>query len=232
MEAEGQATETGVSEAQAPNLLQRVVMAFVSPGKLGEVLRARSPWFWTLAIPAVIGLIAMLVVPQDIWIEMMEARARDTQGGPDAETVARFAQIGGAVFTLVVTFVTAAVGAGVLYLVFNVGLGQDLTYRQQLSAISHVFWISALGTLLTVPVWISQANMQVALGLGLLLPDEPATFVEKFLNGITIFGLWGTLALGAIESGLSGGRTSPGKAIGLLLVLYLVWAMIKGIIPS
>ena len=56
METEGQVSEAGSGSAQAPNLLQRVVMVFVSPANLGEALRSTSPWFWTLAIVAIIGV--------------------------------------------------------------------------------------------------------------------------------------------------------------------------------
>lgn len=229
MEASGHIAETGGAAGQTPTLIQRVVMIFVSPVKLGESIRQNSPWFWTLLIVAIVGLIAMLFIPMEVWVQMMQQQARQTEGAPDPETAARITRIVGTVAVVVMTFVGAAIAAGVLYLAFNVVLGQDLTYKQHLSAVSHVYWIATLGMLLTVPVWIAQADLRAALGLGLLLPDAPATFFEHFLNGITLFGLWGTAALGAAESGLSGGRVSTGKAIGTTMALYLILALFKGL---
>ena len=230
MEMEAQQVESAGGGDAAPSLLQRVIMVFVSPGKLGEALRTNSPWFWTLAIVAVISFVALLLIPGDIWLEMVEDQV--TEGGPSAETMASITRFAGSGFAIVMTFLGAAVTAGVLYLVFNVVFGQDLTYKQHLSAMSHVYWIAALGMLLTVPVWISQANMQAQLGLGLLLSDEPTSFVEKFINGFTIFGLWGTIAIATVESGLSRGRVSTGKAVGTLLVVYVIWAAVKTVFPT
>ena len=68
------------------------------------------------------------------------------------------------------------------------------------------------------------------MGLGLLLPDAPATFVEHYLNSITIFGLWASVALGLIESGMSGGRIGTGKAVGTILVLYLIAAAVRAVL--
>ena len=227
MEASSQAAETGGTEGQSPNLIQRVIMVFVSPGKLGEALTVSSPWFWTVTIAALIGVIAMFFVPMEVWVRMMEASTRGTEGAPDPETAARFGRWAGMGSALVMNYISALIAAGVLYLAFNVVLGQDLKYKQHLSAISHVFWISALGLLLTLPIWISQMDMRVTLGFGLLLPDAPSGFVGHFLNSITLFGLWGTVALGAVESGITGGRVTAGKAISTTMALYLIWVLVK-----
>lgn len=215
--------------AGTPNLIQRVIMVFMSPTRLGEVLRRQSPWFWTLAIVALFSLV-MLLVPAEVWEASLEAqmRARDQGQGPDMETALKFARYGATVFGLVGTFVFAALIAGVLYLAFNVMLGAESTYKQHLSATAHIYWINTLGFLLLVPIWISRTDMQTQLGLGLLLPDAPSSFVGHFINSITIFGLWSSAALGAIESGLSGGRISIGKSIGVVLALYLVSAIVRG----
>jgi hypothetical protein len=82
---------------------------------------------------------------------------------------------------------------------------------------------------LLIPIWISKGDMQIALGLGLLLPEAPESFGAHYLNAITIFGLWASVALGMIESGISGGRISTGKAVGTVLVLYLVAAAVKAV---
>ncbi len=215
--------------AAQPNLIQRVIMVFASPTKLGESLRRRSPWFWTLAIVAVISLLILFFLPEDLLRAAIEAQAaRRPQGqAQDPAAALQVARIAGAAGALVGTFVAAAVIAGALYLVFNVLQGGETAYRQHMSAVAHIFWISLLGSILLLPIWISKGDMQLKLGLGLLLAEAPSTFVGYFLNGITIFGLWASAALGAVESGLSGGRISVGKAVGTVLGLYLVWVIVQ-----
>lgn len=214
----------------SPNLLQRVVMTFGSPVKLGEALRNRSPWFWTIAIVAVASAVIFVLLPPDLMREALEAQmANRPQGGqqPDPETMVSIARYTGAAGVLIVSFVGTVIIAGVLYLAFNVFFGQEASYRQHLSAAAHISWINLVGFLVTIPVWISTTDMQMKLGLGLLLADTPSSFVEHFLNGISLFGLWSSAALGGIESGLSGGRLSVAKAIGMVLAFYLIWVLVS-----
>ncbi len=230
MNVEGRTAESPSETASQPGLLQRVVLVFTSPAKLGELLRAHAPWFWTLAIVAIVGGVVFALLPADVMRAALEERARQQQGqGPDLDTLVTITRISGSVMSLIMSFVAAAVSAGVLYLVFNVSFGLDALYKQHLSAMAHVWWINTLGFLLLVPIWISKGDMQIALGLGLLLPDAPTTFVDHYLNSITIFGLWASVALGLIESGMSGGRVSTGKAVGTILVLYLIAAAVKAV---
>lgn len=228
MNSEELTAEAAGPAGTAPNLIQRVIMVFGSPGNLGESLRQRPLWFWTLAIVALISMVIFLLLPESLLEAAMQARAAQRgQTDFDPEAALRFARIGGAVGALLGTFIAAAVIAGVIYLAFNVLLGGESTYKQHLSATSHIYWINLLGFLVLVPIWISQSDMQVRLGLGLLLPQSPSSFFGHFLNSITIFGLWSSAALGAIESGLSGGRISIGKAVGVVLALYFVWVVVS-----
>ena len=56
-----------------------------------------------------------------------------------------------------------------LYLIFNVIFGQsDTTYRQHLSAVAHVFWISLLGGLILFPLQVSKGDLEIRLDLGVV----------------------------------------------------------------
>lgn len=218
-----------------PSLVQRVIMVFTAPTNLGAVLRRASPWFWTVAIVAIVGAVIMLLIPTDLLRAAIEAQARarpEGQQGPDVETLVTIGRFSGAAMALVMTFVSAFVTAGALYLAFNVVFGQDATYRQHLSATTHVWWIGLLAMFIVVPIWISRGEMQTKLGLGLLLQDAPETFVGHFINGITLFGLWSGAALGAVESGLSGGRLTVGKGVSTVLALYLIWIVFQAALAT
>jgi hypothetical protein len=234
MNVEPQSAESSAVEA-TPNLVQRVIMVFTEPTGLGAVLRRTAPWFWTVAIVGIISAVIMLLLPTDLLQAAIEAQARarpEGQEGPDPETMLMIGRLSGTAMALVMTFISAFVTAGALYLAFNVVFGQDTTYRQHLSATAHVWWIGLLAFIVVVPIWISRGEMQTKLGLGLLLQDTPETFVGHFLNGITLFGLWSGAALGAVESGLSGGRLTVGKGIGAVLVLYLIWVVFQAALST
>ncbi len=218
-----------------PSLVQRVIMVFTSPVNLGTALRAASPWFWALAIVGIVSAVIMLLIPADLLQSAMEAQAQarpEGQEGPDPDTMLMIGRVSGTVMALVMTFISAFVTAGALYLAFNVVFGQDATYRQHLSATAHVWWIGLLAFLIVVPIWISRGEMQTKLGLGLLLEEAPETFVGHFINGITLFGLWSGAALGAVEAGLSGGRLTVGKGIGTVLALYLIWIVFQAALAT
>ena len=232
MDNEVRTPETASTDAASPNLIQRVMLVFFSPSKLGEVLRVRSPWFWTLTIVAVVSTLAWALLPGELMQAVVEAQAAQrpqNQQAMDPETMIRVTRIFGALTILVITYVFAAVAAGILYLAFNVALGQDITYKQHLSAMSHVYWINLLGFLVLLPIWLAKLDVQVTLSLGLLLPEGPDSFVGHLLNSITIFGLWSTFALGVVESGLTGGKVTVGKAVTTMLVLYSVWVVVSAL---
>ena len=212
-------------QSSGPGLVQRVIAVFTSPTQLGDWLRLSSPWFLVLALVTVVGLVLTFLVPVDLIVaaakEQIEAGGRPGAAAPSATLLRSFA-FGGA---LLAPLVGALVVAGVLYVIFNLIFGQsETTYKQHLSAVSHVFWISLLGSLITFPLQLAKQDIQLKLGFGLLLPDDPSSFVGYFLAGISLFGLWAAVALGAVESGLSAGKVSLGKAATAIVGLYLVFA--------
>jgi hypothetical protein len=225
---EEQVASTGES---FPNLIQRVMLVYFSPVKLGEILKTRWPWFWTLTITAVISALIWVVLPAELMQAAADAGSTQRPQGQqvDPETIVKMTRIFGSLGVLVMSYVAAFIVAGVLYLAFNVALGQEIAYKQHLSAISHVYWINLIGFLLLVPIWIAKTDIRVTLGFGLLLPDAPETFVGHLLNAITLFGLWSTAALGAVVSGLSGGRVPIGKAITVTMVLYALWVVLAAL---
>ncbi len=231
MNEEAQTAERVGAGGETPNLVQRVVMAFSSPTRLGEVLRQRSPWFWTLAIVAIIGTIIVLVFPEELFRQMITARGSQPQG--QAQPSIGMTRGIGAGSALLGSFVAAAVIAGMLYLVFNIIYGRaEATYKQHTSALAHSWWILMIGNLLTFALQVAKGDGTLRLGFGLLLAEDPSSFVGYFLSGITIFGLWSSAALGAVESGLSGGKVSVGKAATTVIVLYLAFVAVSAIFPS
>ena len=215
-------------------MLQRIILAFTAPSKLGEYLSFKQPWFWTLAVVAIVSAILFLVMPAEVIQSAIDQGAQGRSQGQemDPETMLLMGRVSTTVVALVGTFIFAFVMAGVVYLTFNVMLGGGSTYKQHLSAVSHMYWINFLAFIIIVPLWISKGDMTVKLGLGLLLTDEPSTLPTHLINGITLFGLWASAVLGAIESGLSGGKISIGKGVTTVLVLYFIWVLGSAVVTN
>jgi len=224
MNNEAQAASTGES---FPNLIQRIMLVFFSPGKLGEILRERSPWFWTLAVIAIISLITVITMPEDFLVQVFTQGRQVEEGQLLAPSIMRLISIGSAV---VMTFVGAAITAGVLYLFFSVFFGQtEGTFKQQLSAVAHAWWILTIGNTIQYGLQLAKGDATLRFGLGLILPEEPSSFGGFLLNNITIFGLWATVALALIQTGLSGGKVTIGKATTTLIFLYLLIAALTAV---
>ena len=168
-----------------------------------------------------------MLTPSELLLQTAREQMAQRGGDGPEPTIAmiRGIRLGGA---LVGPFLGAALVAGILYITFNLIFGQSqITYRNQVSAIAHVWWITLiLGALIAFPLQLAREDLQLKLGLGLLLPDEPSSFVGYFLSNITLFGVWASVALGAVESGLSEGKVSVGKAATTVLALYLIVAVV------
>jgi hypothetical protein len=234
MNMEGQPVEGAAVDTPELNLFQRVMLTFTAPSKLGEYVRSRQPWFWTLAIVAIVSAVLFLVMPAELIQSAMERGAQGRSEGQemDPDTMLLMGRVSTTVGALLMTFVFAFAIAGVVYLTFNVMLGGDSTYKQHLSAVSHMYWINLLAFLIVLPLWISKGDMNVRLSLGLLLADEPSSIPTHFMNSIGLFGLWASAVLGTIESGLSGGKISVGKGITTVLVLYFMMAIGSAVIAN
>ena len=218
--------ETTQPPPKAPNLLQRVGMVYFAPARLGEALRGRSPWFWTLALVVAVSVVLILLMPPELLLEAAQRSARGREGAPQmkATQLRAFSTIG----TLFL-FVFAAIVAGVLYLLFNIVFGlSEVTYKQHLSVVAHAWWITLLGSVIAFPLQLAQQDPTLRLGFGLLLGDEPSTFLGHFLQNVTLFGIWAGVAMAAMESGLSRGKVTVGKGAAAILVLYLVVAAVMG----
>ncbi len=207
-------------------------MVFGSPTQLGARLQLASPWLVPLAILAVISLALVAFMPAEILQQTVEAQS---PGGAQEGQQASISQVRtfGIIGAALGTFIGAAVVAGVLYLIFNVIFGQaETSYRQHLSAVSHAWWILIIGSVLEFALKLAQGDGSLRLGLGLLLAEAPSSFLGHFLSNITLFGLWTAGALGAVESGLSAGKVTVGKAAVAVITLYLAFAAISAVFPT
>lgn len=231
--------ETGSAEP-LPNLFARLVMVFVAPGKLFELLKRTPKWLGAFL------LVLVLTSAPATWLQPEEmVRDQITQGLPadaSAEDVERvegvadfFASPAGRTVStgLAAAFVAVIMLAyvGLIMLVFNVFMGGEASFKQLFSFASHASLISSVGALVTVPLKIAKEDPRAGMNLGLLSPADSG-FLHNFLTGIDIFAIWATIVLAIGLSKLYPNRSVGGIAVILFIIFALVVAVGAALTPA
>jgi hypothetical protein len=224
--APGEPSTRSASNAhpEAPALAalpMRVVQLVFSPGRLFDALRERPVWFWTLALGSVLVVSGVLAIPTEIWGEMVRTQLLESgQPVPEGiESQGGLFRIGGAIAAGLFWFVVAFISAGVVTVIFGFVLGDEVRYRQVLSAVSHTALVAALGSLLVLPLRIAQRDPQLTLSLGTFLPGLEG-YAGALLRGLDLFGIWSYLLL-ALAITRFDRRRGFGVAAGVLLTMFV-----------
>ena len=123
-----------------------------------------------------------------------------------------------AVFSPIMTLVMS----GILFVVFNVVMGGDRTFKQTFAVFTHAGVISALGQLFTGPLNYFRGAISSATNLAVLLPMvEPKSFIGRAMSMIDLFLIWYVLVLAIGLAVLYRRRTQP-----IAWSLYGVYAVI------
>jgi hypothetical protein len=207
-------------------LPRRAIDVFLAPGRLFEHFRTRTPWAGPLLIAVAVGLLIVMLIPQEMFVEQARQSLREAAGSgaalPDPETVAGFARVAGAAGVVFGTPITAFAVAGVLALLFSILGGGEARYVQYLAVTTHTMLITSLGGLVTLPVQILTRDLGTRLSLGLLVPFlEPGSFAARLLNGIDVFALW-ALVVAALGVAVLNRRTGWAAAAAVLGGIYVV----------
>ncbi len=212
-----------------PPLYKRVVAVFVSPGELFDALRERPAWFGALALGALVSMGATLAIPAELFQEMVREQVIQRGGDPSnvglAAGFARWFGVGGAFLGW---WIWAFILSGILTLIFSFILGDEGRYKQYLSFASHALLIAALGVIVTLPLRISQGDIRMTLSIGTFFTFLEEGYPLRVLRLLDLFGLWSSVVLALGVSRLDPKR-SWGSAIGILMGLALVFAMIFGV---
>jgi hypothetical protein len=127
---------------------------------------------------------------------------------------------GGAI--LVFSPLMTLVFAGILFVVFNVAMGGDATFKQVFAVMVHASVISVLQQLFTGPVNYFRGAVTSATNLAALLPMvDPKSFVGRVLAMTDLFLIWYMFVLAIGLGVLYRRRTQP-----IALTLYAIYAVI------
>jgi hypothetical protein len=224
------ATESAV--AGPPSLPARVVQVFVSPAQLFDRLAERPLWLMTLFLGGLMVVAGIVAVPADVWAEFFRAQMLEA-GQPVPEGIEAggnlfriFGAIGGVIFW----FVWAFAVAGIATVIFAFLLGDDVRFKQVLSATSHSLLIVAIGGLLILPLRIAQRDPQLVLSVGTFFPFLEG-YPAAFLGSLDLFALWAFAVLGLAVSRFDSNR-SPGVAITVLLGVFIALMSVLSIFQA
>ncbi len=207
---------------EIPGLATRLAQVVFSPGALFERLRERPVWLGALLTVVVLSVGASLLIPEELLRQLVMEQIPDNADPSAVETALRLAGIMRFIGPIVAWPLLAVFLAAVVLLIYNLLAGGEASFAQAMSATSHVLFIPTLGGLLTVPLMLAAGDVQVALGLHLLVPGlDSESFTYSFLHGLNVFGIWAAVVLGIAVSRIYP-RRSAGSSMALFLSLYVV----------
>lgn len=223
------AAPSALQEPHAGSFPRRVIDTFFSPVALFSRFGARPPWVDVMLVSVVLGVIGFVLIPQEVWVNTMEEamrqRGQEMPAGMNPQAMAgmqrMFGIAGGAIFP----WIFLAVQAGIMVLLFNVILGGTATFRQYLAVGAHASLIGAVGQLASLPIILQKGVMQGITLAPLAVGMDSDSFVYQFLNVWNVFIVWQVVVLGLGAAALNR-RVSAGTAVGVLLGLYAVVALI------
>ena len=136
-----------------------------------------------------------------------------------------------AISVIVISPIFALIVAGILFAVFNAGLGGEASFKQVFAMLAHAGVISALSAVFSGVINYFRAGVSSATNLGALLPMLPEqSFIGNLFGAIDIFLIWYVVVLAIGLAVLYRRRTQP-IAISLLGV-YAVIALIIAVVKS
>jgi hypothetical protein len=229
-------TTTGaVQPPSAPKpLLERVVGVLTAPGDTFRNVAAHPRWLGVLLLTTLVaaGLWFWFLTTESGQMAMLDQQVRQIEAWGGTVSDEQYAGIERSlplmryivpVTTLVMGPLVTLILAGVLFGVFNAGLGGDATFKQMFSVVVHAGIVILLQTLFIMPLNYVRESTTSATNLAVFLPmlDE-GSLAARFLGMMDLFVVWWLIVLGIGLAVLYRRRTQP-IVVGLLIV-YLVIA--------
>jgi len=210
-----------------PSLPKRIVQVFLSPGELFSALREKPAWGSAMVVVGLLVGVALVLIPPELWVEysreqMMQRGQEIPAGFESAGTIMRITSIlGGVIATPIMMFILA----GIVTFVFSFILGDEGRYTQYLAVVAHASFITALGSLLLVPLKIAQGDPTVTLNLSTFVGFLEEGYVFRVFKLLDLFALWSyfVMAIGAT-------KIAPRRGLGSALTFFMGFALVFALI--
>ncbi len=222
-------------EQRAPMAFpSRFAGIFFSPSGVFQDLARRPTWLAallavTLAVAALNTMVLWSSTGEKIVRQQMQEALEKSGRQIPPETMETqikvYRYIGPASIIVVLPVVTLAL-AGLVYLIFSIGMGGEATYRQTFSAYAHAGLIGILGAAVATAMIFVKGDAKSSTSVTAFLPFlEEDSFVYRFCQGLDLFVLW-QLAVLSIGMGILS-RVSTRKAATVIFSSYLaIWLII------
>lgn len=202
-----------------PALLNRFWMVLVQPEKLFQALGANPAWF-PVALLVALGTAGMIgLMPAELWEAQMRA-----SGQPVEEAAVMITKIVAPIGTFIVLLLFPLVVSGVTAMIFIFMRGDEATYRQHLSVVSHAGIINLIGAIVNAPLQARAEALEAGLTLGSFFPFLPDGFLLVFLMQFPLFLLW-TIVVTGIGLAALDPRRRAGPTIAVLMFLQVILAL-------
>ena len=209
------------------SLPTRLVKVFFSPGEVFSALREKPVWFGALAVSGILVILSMILIPTDIWVEYMRQQAvrQGTEMPPFLASAGPLFRVVSAVSGLIGIFLWVFLLTGIVTVFFPFLLGDEGRYKQYLSVVSHALIITAVGSLLLIPLRILQGDPSLTLNVGTFLPFLEEGYAFRVLKLLDLFGLWGysVMAVGVT-------KVDPRRGMGVALFFLLTFAVVSALV--
>jgi hypothetical protein len=223
------------------SLISRLVGVVTAPKATFEAIVAHPRWLGMLVLlcvlsAAVVGGFLLTSVGQEAWLDAAAA------GGPfggqvtdqqleGMRRIAPFVGYGTMLSILCFVPILYLVVSGILFAIFNAGMGGNATFKQVFTVVVHSGVIGLLGQLFTVPMNYARGVMTSATNLAVLVPGIPETsFVARLLGAIDLFLIWQLIVLAIGLAVLFRRRTQP--IATTLFVIYGIIALVIATVRS
>jgi len=226
--------------APAPkSLVARFVGVVFSPQETFRSIVAHPKWLGMLVVIILlmtVGMFAFLTseVGRAAFLDQLSSGGPFGQPPSDEQfrqieqmaNVMVYTTIGGQVVVIPIWYV---IMAGVLYAVFNAGMGGTATFKQLITVVVHSGVVGVVGQLFVLPLNYVRGTMTSATNLGALLPMLPeGSFVAYLFAAIDVFMIWSVVVLAIGLAVLYRRRTQP-IAITLLSIYGIIALIIAAV---
>jgi hypothetical protein len=201
--------------------------------------RDGSLWWLPLLIVVLVSIaVVAYTVPNIVMPEQAKViREAVVERGGTPEDAERAISMGtavglpmGMVSAAVGTFVFVFAGAGILHLLMGL-VGGKGTFRHSRAVFSYSLLISALASLIKLPLMAAKKTMFVETGPTLFLRDlEPSDRLYRFLSGFDIFTLW--LVVVMVIGYAAAYRLPARKAAIVVVGLWLLFTCLMPFLPG
>ncbi len=221
----------------------RIAGVFFSPSQTFADVIERPRWYIPVIILSILSIIFITLYSQRFGWEQVVRQQLEESGRAQSMTAEQLNQAitMGAKIGSVIGYVQSCIGplimvlivGAVLMFIANGILGTKIRFPQMMGIVGY----ASLTGLVTVPLMILVMFLKnkedydirnpLAFNLGAFLSADSAKWLKALLGSFDLFTFW-TMSLIAVGIMVAGGRKmSFGKALGAVLIPWLVWVVLK-----